>query len=303
MKRRSGNNLKQTQGYTGHEASRAQPISQGPVMPIGGAEEKDGYGETILNRFVELAGGASARIAIIPTASEEPEESGKRYIEVFRQLGVKNVDWLRVAERDDANSDEALGLLMNATGIFITGGDQGRLVSHLAGTRAMECIRQRNASGVIVAGTSAGASILPAHMMNGGTGIGGNSNGATARKGMVEFIAGFGLLKDVIVDQHFSERGRLGRLLAAFAASPGLLAIGLDEDTAVLIDGKGVLEVLGSEMVTIVDGRNTRSDYFEREIGEVLTIANSSLHVLAAGRRFDLNTRQLITGESEETHT
>ncbi len=294
--------MPQTQRHSGNKASHGQAISHGPVMPIGGAEEKDGYGETILNRFVELAGGASARIVIIPTASEEPEEAGKQYIAVFRKLGVKDADWLRVAEREDANSDEVLGLLENATGIFITGGDQGRLVSHLAGTRAMECIRQRNASGVIVAGTSAGASILPAHMMNGGTGIVGNSNGAAARKGMVEFIAGFGLLQDVIVDQHFSERGRLGRLLTAFAASPGLLAIGLDEDTAVLIDGDGVLEVLGSEMATIVDGRNTRSDYFEREIGEVLTIANSSLHVLAAGRKFDLNSRQLITDASGETN-
>jgi cyanophycinase len=269
-------------------------------MPIGGAEDKDGDGdEEILLRFLDLAGGDGARIAIIPTASEEPEEAGQRYVEIFRKLGAKEVDWLRVTEREDANSDDALQLLEDATGIFITGGDQGRLVTLLAGTRAMECIRERNANGVIVAGTSAGASILPAHMMNGGTGVGGNSNEATARKGMVDFVAGFGLLQDVIVDQHFSERGRLGRLLAAFAANPGLLAVGLDEDTAALINPDGTLEVLGSEMVTIVDGRNTTSDYNEREIGEVLTITNSSLHVLAAGRRFDLNTRQAIADEED----
>jgi cyanophycinase len=168
------------------------------------------------------------------------------------------------------------------------------LVRFLVGTLVMECIRMRNADGVIVAGTSAGASIVPAHVMAGGTGVGGNSNDAAARKGMVDVVAGFGLLQDMIIDQHFSQRGRLGRLLAAFAANPGLLGIGLDEDTAVLIDREGTLEVLGSNMVTIVDGRDTVSDYFDREEGEILTITGSSLHVLASGRRFDADARRAI---------
>jgi cyanophycinase len=268
-------------------------------MPIGGAEEKDGHGEgeSILSRFVALAGGGKARIAIIPTASEDADEAGQRYVAVFGKLGAREADWLRVSEREDANGDEAVQCIEQATGIFITGGDQKTLVTLLAGTRVMECIRECNARGVVVAGTSAGASILPANMMSGGTGVGGNSNDAAARKGMVEFVAGFGLLQDIIVDQHFSERGRMGRLLTAFAASPGLLGIGLDEDTAVQIDRDGTLEVLGSGMVTIVDGRDTISDYFEREPGEVLTITKSSLHVLAPGRRFDLNTRQAILPE------
>ena len=106
---------------------------------------------------------------------------------------------------------------------------------------------------------------------------------------MVELVAGFGLLQDVIVDQHFSQRGRMGRLLAVFAANPGLLGIGLDEDTAVLIDREGILEVLGSNMVTIVDGRDATSDYYEREVGEVLTVVRSSLHVLGPGRHFNLS--------------
>jgi cyanophycinase len=167
-------------------------------------------------------------------------------------------------------------------------------VALLAGTLVMESIRLRNAEGIVVAGTSAGASIVSAHLMSGGTGLAGNSNDAAARKGMVELVAGFGLLQDVIVDQHFSQRGRMGRLLSVFAGTPGLIGIGLDEDTAVLIDREGMLEVLGSNMVTIVDGRNTISDYFEREEGEVLSITGSSLHVLAGGRRFDLDARQAI---------
>ena len=111
---------------------------------------------------------------------------------------------------------------------------------------------------------------------------------------MVELVAGFGLLQDIIVDQHFSERGRMGRLLSVYAANPGLLSVGLDEDTAVVIDREGILEVLGSGMVTIVDGRNAKSDYFERKVGEVLTVADSHLFVLGPGRRFDLKTRHAI---------
>ncbi len=268
-------------------------MSQGPVMPIGGAEETEPGGE-VLGRFVELAGGKNARIAIVPTASDDPQRSGEGYAKLFRELGAKKADWLRVEQRADANTEEALALLREATGIYITGGDQARLVRLLVGTLVMECIRMRNADGVIVAGTSAGASILSALMMAGGTGIGGDSNGAAARKGMVDVVAGFGLLQDIIIDQHFSQRGRMGRLLSVFAGTPGLVGIGLDEDTAVLIDREGTLEVLGSNMVTIVDGRDTVSDYFDREEGEVLTITGSSLHVLSGGRQFDLDVRQVI---------
>ncbi len=184
---------------------------QGPVMPIGGAEDKDGDGgEAVLQRFVDLAGGKRARIAVIPTASEEPELMGQQYVEVFGRLGAKATDVLEIRERSDANANPALELLGGASGIFITGGAQEHLVSLLAGTLAMECIRLRNAEGIVVAGTSAGASILASHALLGGTGLAGNSSSAAARKSMVELVAGFGLLQDIIIDQHFSERGRRG---------------------------------------------------------------------------------------------
>ena len=270
-------------------------VCQGPVMPIGGAEEKDvDGGKEVLERFVALAGGKKAQIVVVPTASETPEEMGQEYIDVFGKMGAKSVDVLDIKEREDANADPALGMLGEATGIFMIGGAQARLVALIGGTLAMECIRLRNAEGVVVAGTSAGASILASHMMLGGTGLAGNSGSAAARKHMVELVAGFRLLQDIIVDQHFSQRGRMGRLLAAYAANPGLLGVGLDEDTAVLIDREGMLEVLGTGMVTIVDGRNATSDYFEREVGEVLTVVDSHLFVLGPGRRFDLDTRRPI---------
>ena len=274
-------------------STEARRICQGPVMPIGGAEDK-GQGGEILQRFVALAGNSSARIAIVPTASEEADETGEQYVGVFRELGVAAADWLRIAQRSDANGEDAVRMLSEATGIYITGGDQARLVALMAGTEAMETIRLCNAKGVVVAGTSAGASILPAHLMSGDNPLPHNSNDAAARKGMVELVAGFGLLQDIIIDQHFSQRGRLGRLMTVYAANPGLLGVGLDEDTAVLITEDGTLEVLGSSMVTIVDGRNAVSDYYEREVGEVLTVVDSHLFVLGPGRRFDLDTRRPI---------
>jgi cyanophycinase len=272
-------------------------VTQGPVMPIGGAEETEPGGE-ILERFIDLAGGKKARIAIIPTASDDPQRSGEGYATLFCEMGAREADWLRVERREDANAEPAITLLREATGIYITGGDQARLVRLLVGTLVMECIRMRNADGVIVAGTSAGASILSALMMAGGTGVGGNSNGSAARKGMVDVVAGFGLLQDIIIDQHFSQRGRMGRLLSVFAGTPGLIGIGLDEDTAVLINREGTLETLGSNMVTIVDGRNTISDFFDRQDGEVLSITGSSLHALARGRLFDVDARQAVGMET-----
>ncbi len=270
-------------------------LRQGPVMPIGGAEDKElGSEGEVLERFLELAGGSAARIVVIPTASRVADEVGSDYQKIFGEMGASGVDVLQVEERLDANEPPALDLLGEATGIYISGGDQSRLVSLLAGTKTMEMIRMRNAEGIIVAGTSAGASILSSHMLVGGSGRAGQSGTASAKKGMVDMVAGFGLLQDMIIDQHFSQRGRMGRLLSAFAANPGLLGIGLDEDTAVEIGQDGCLEVLGSGMVTIIDGRNSTSDYFEREDGEVLTVIDSHLFVLGPGRRFDLDSRRPV---------
>src|SRR3954463_3508027 len=119
-------------------------VTQGPVMPIGGAEETEPGGE-ILERFIELAGGKKAQISTIPTASDDPQRSGEGYAALFREMGAKEADWLRIELREDANSEEALSLLRESTGIFITGGDQSRLVELLVGTLVMECIRMRNA--------------------------------------------------------------------------------------------------------------------------------------------------------------
>lgn len=262
-------------------------------MPIGGGEDRTDESD-VHNRFVELAGGGDARIVVIPTASEHADQTAKDFIALFKKLGVADATDLKIDSRDDANSDESVALIEQATGVFISGGAQARLVAFLVGTRSMECLRMRNAEGVVVAGTSAGASVVASHMILGGTGIAGNSSDAAARRSMVEIVAGLGLLQDVIVDQHFSQRGRMGRLLTVFAGNPGLVAIGLDEDTAVVVNRDGILETLGSGMVTIIDGRQAISDYFDRKPGEVLTVSRSSLHVLGPGQRFGLDERRWI---------
>ena len=276
-------------GATESATRMTRQICQGTMMPIGGAEDKEGA-KVVLSRFVELAGGKDARIAVIPTASEEPDK-GAQYEALFHELGAAHVGVLQVERRQDTEDEAVLAPLRDATGIYITGGDQGRLVEVIVGTPVMDCIRERSNSGALVGGTSAGASILGAHMPTPGDG---ESGTATPRKGIVELVAGFGLVQDILIDQHFSQRGRIGRLLALFAANPGLVALGLDEDTAAVITPDGMLEVVGTNSLTILNGRHVRSDYFDRDDGEVLTVVDSTVHILAAGRRFDLNSHQPV---------
>jgi cyanophycinase len=255
-------------------------------MPIGGAEERSPHG-VILNTFVDLCGGEDARIMIVPTASSEPD-TGEVYVDVFSKIGAKSVEIARIDSREDADSDELLVRLSEMTGVFITGGDQSRLNKLVVGTRFAETLRECNSEGMVVAGTSAGASIVGAHMMAGGI------SEAPPHKGMVEMVAGFGLLQDIIIDQHFSQRGRVSRLLVTFAGNPGLIAFGVDENTAIVVSSDGMAKAIGEGSVTVVDGRNVYSDYHDIEEGQVLTITGSHIHVLAPGRIFHMNRRVIL---------
>jgi cyanophycinase len=181
-----------------------------------------------------------------------------------------------------------LASLRQATGIFMTGGNQMRLSALVGGTRVAQLIRQRNDAGAIVAGTSAGASILSSHMVAFGT------SGETPRFRMAQMIAGFGLVPELIIDQHFRQRDRIGRLLSLVALNPGLLGVGVDEDTAVLINAENVLEIVGRHSVTIVDGHEMYSDAYQVKGHEGITISGAKLHVLTPGRRFDLVSRTLL---------
>jgi cyanophycinase len=255
-------------------------------MAIGGAEDKLDD-KLILATFVQLAGGRDARIAIVPTASSI-ESAGVRYKALFLGLGASDAEVVFLADRADADGDEAVDLLQDATGIFLTGGNQLRLAAIVGGTRLAKMVKERNAAGAIVAGTSAGASILSSHMVAYG------ASGSTPRHRMAQMVAGFGLVPEIIVDQQFRQRDRIGRLLSMVAANPGLLGVGVDEDTAALFDPAGSMEVIGRHSVTIVDGSRMYSDVFRIKGHAGITVSNAILHVLTPGHRFDLTTRRLL---------
>ncbi len=258
--------------------------TRGPLMAIGGAEDT-AHDRVILRRFVALAGGEAARIAIVPTASSI-EEAGQRYKAVFLTLGAATAEVSYIADRAAAFEPATTAPLAEATGIFLTGGNQMRLAAILGGSPVEAAIHARHAAGATVAGTSAGASILSRHMV--AVGAGGNG----PRQRMAQLAAGFGLIDGVIIDQHFRQRDRIGRLLSLIALNPGQLGLGIDEDTAALIDAAGLLEVLGRGTVIIVDGQRMTSDIAQQQIDRPLNVADATLHALAHGARYDLATRR-----------
>ena len=218
---------------------------RGFIIPIGGAEERLREG-AILRRFIEHAGGPEARVAVIPTASRRPE-AGQEYDTLFRAMGVAAVKVLRLDQRAEAEDPAALTAIAESTGVFLTGGDQLRLSTTLGGTGVARLLRRRNAAGVPIAGTSAGASFLSEHMIARG------QEGSTPRADMVALAPGLGLTNRMIIDQHFRQRDRLGRLLTALAYNPFAIGIGLDEDTAAFFGPDDRIEVVGSGAITVVD--------------------------------------------------
>jgi cyanophycinase len=258
---------------------------RGYVIPIGGAEERTGS-MRVLRRFATLCGGRRARIVIIPTASGLAD-TGERYIEIFGKIGVKHAVSLPIAERADAERSEYIEQLDNATGIFITGGNQLRLSTILGGTLVAQKVRRLNAAGVHVAGTSAGAAIMPEHMIAGG------SMGLSPRADGVNLAPGLGLTNAVIIDQHFSQRDRLGRLLTAVSYNPFLMGVGIDEDTALFIGPDHVCEIEGSGSVTIIDPEHLSYSSMDRaKKNESLSLLDLKLHILSRGCHFDIHERK-----------
>ncbi|HEX9950351.1 MAG TPA: cyanophycinase [Rubricoccaceae bacterium] len=263
---------------------------RGFIMPIGGAENKVGD-RAILRRFVEFAGGSDARIAVIPTASEMAD-TGDFYAALFHDLGAAHVDVLPMTERAHAQRADYLTAVQQSTGIFITGGNQLRLSTILGGTPLSQAIRRRNAAGVPVAGTSAGAAIMPEHMIAGG------EPGATPTADGVLLAPGLGLTNRLIIDQHFRQRDRLGRLLSAVSFNPFAVGVGLDEDTALCLGPDGSFEVYGSGAVTIVDpGDLVYSSMDTAVAGEPINLIGLNLHILGAGGRFDTTSRYAFAPE------
>ncbi|MEE8147621.1 MAG: cyanophycinase [Longimicrobiales bacterium] len=258
---------------------------EGFIILIGGAEEKIGDAR-ILSSFVHLCGDDDAHIAIIPTASEL-DDQGSKYEEVFRRVGVKSARALPFKVREDCEREDWLEELEQADGIFMTGGNQLRLSTIIGGTPVARAIRDASARGVHVAGTSAGAGFMSEHMIAFG------GEGLLPRAGLVTMAPGLGLTNRVVVDHHFAERARLGRLMTALGLNPFAVGLGLDEDTAAFIGPDDVLNVVGSGSVTLVDPTDIEySNLYSRADGEPVCLVNVRVHFLVDGWSFDLNTRE-----------
>jgi cyanophycinase len=257
----------------------------GTLMAIGGAEDKVRE-RVILRAFVEAAGGPDANLVVLATASELAE-TGDRYASLFESMHADTVEVLRVRSREDAleAGSGVLDLLEFASGLFITGGSQLRISAALGGTAIADTIRRRHAAGMVVAGTSAGAAILAEHMISMG------DSGATPRRRLVQMAKGLGLTPDLVVDQHFRQRDRLGRLVTALSYNPEPLGVGVDEDTAAVIQDD-TLRVIGSGAVTVIDASGLRyTDCPEVRRGQPLALLGLKLDFLTAGCRYDLRRR------------
>ncbi|MFV1987796.1 MAG: cyanophycinase [Gemmatimonadota bacterium] len=261
-------------------------MNRGYTIPIGGAEEKL-RDPAILERFVEVCGGRDARIAIIPTASSLPD-TGARYERVFHGLGVSLTRVLPFETRADCDDPRWLRRLERADGVFLTGGNQLKLSTTIGGTGVAEIIRRRNAEdGLHVAGTSAGAAVMSEHMIAFG------AEGPTPRADSVTLAPGLGLAPDFIIDQHFRQRDRLGRLLTAIAYNPRLVGVGLDEDTAAFIAPDGTLTVRGSGAITIVDPSDLEYSSMDSALqSESVCVLNVRIHVLTEGATYDVKARR-----------
>ncbi|MEV5966453.1 cyanophycinase [Kribbella sp. NPDC051952] len=259
----------------------------GALFAIGGAEDKLKK-RTVLQEFVEAAGGPKARIVVVPTASALGPDVIDVYRALFAALGAATVVGVRPENREDADDPAFLEPLSDATGIFMTGGNQLKLAGVVTGTAFGRAVTAAHARGAAVGGTSAGASILAEHMIAFGR------SGATPRQRMSQLAGGLGLVQGAIVDQHFAQRNRYGRLLSLVAQSPGLLGIGIDEDTAAVFRGNH-LEVVGRGAVTIFDGSRLTSNAHYAGRAEPILASGVVLHVLPSTSTFDLQARVLLS--------
>ena len=265
-------------------------------MIIGGAEDKLRK-RTILQEFVRAAGGLDARIAVIPTASSIGAEVTGVYDALFRREGAVDVFAVRPESREEAHDQRLLAAIEGATGVFMTGGNQLKLSSIVCGTPLGDAIVAAHRRGIVVAGTSAGASIQSSHMLAFG------GPGSTPKQRMTQMAAGLGLFDSAVIDQHFDQRNRYGRLLMIVSQSPQLLGIGVDEDTAAVVTpdhrGHDVLRVLGRGAVTVMDPANIVTNAHEAQRSAPILASGVVLHLLPAGAVFDLTSRSLLPQQTE----
>jgi cyanophycinase len=256
---------------------------EGPLIIVGGHEDKEGD-KIILKAVAERLNGG--RLVIATIASHEPEGYFETYQKAFADLGVTDLVELYIEDRAEAHEAAKLDLLDGAAGVFFSGGDQLRISSQIGDTPIEALIREIWRAGGVLAGTSAGASVMSDTMMVRG------SSAETHRIGDLQMAPGLGLVRDTIIDQHFAERGRIGRLLGAVAQSPRVLGVGIDEDTAIVLQGDD-FKVIGSGAVYVVDAAGvSASNIAEARVEHALSIFDVRLHVLTSGDGLNLTTRR-----------
>ena len=285
-----------------HNFFKQFSMPKGFLIAVGGAENKgeeakvrknrlDFFSEGILKQIVELAGKKTQpKIELITTASSIPDEIAQVYKKAFKRLGCEEVGHLRLRSREEADNKKLLERLEKCNCILFSGGDQLRLCSALGGTQFIKMVEDRYYDEhFVIAGTSAGAAAMSNTMI-----CGGNENRAFM-KGEVELNIGFGLLQNVIIDTHFDARGRFGRLVQAIAAQPGAIGIGLDEDTAVIVEKGSRIRAIGSSSVVVVDGSHVQCNNIASiKTGMPLSISNVSVHVMSHSDMFDLTSREFM---------
>jgi cyanophycinase len=260
-----------------------------PIMIIGGAEDKvNGCG--ILTAFFESAGGKLATIGIIPCASQEQAVLGDRYCQIFQGMGVQQVQVLDIRLPKECDEERWLNVVENCTGIFVTGGDQQRLCDLIGGGKFIESIKERIQLGkLVLAGTSAGAAMMGERMISGG------SSGEFPNRSLVDLTDGLGFVPELLVDQHFSNRNRMARLMSAIAAYPDKLGIGIDEDTCAAFSDDGTFEVLGKGTITVIDPRElTHTNYLETGENSPISLHKLTVHVLSQGDRYHYQHRSVL---------
>lgn len=270
-------------------APTPQGGQRGPLFAIGGAEDTNGA-QRILRHFWNLAGGSQARIVILPTASaEERAYAGQQHYQLFDAMMPACVEILPVFDRQDGFDPGLMARLEDATAVFLAGGNQLRFSAVLGGTPLAQALRRLHAGGLLVGGTSAGAAVLCEHMIAFG------EQGSVPQQRMMNFAPGLGLTNRLIIDQHFSQRLRTGRLLAATAYNPFLLGVGIDEDTAIVIDANNRFQVIGQHSVVVIDA-STMAYTDIHKIDEIKPVAllGITLHILIDGYGFDIDKRQPI---------
>ncbi len=259
----------------------------GQLIIIGGGEDKEGECK-ILREFIRRAGGRDARIAVMTVATSLPGEVGLEYRDLFEKLGADIVDIVDTERREDASYSRNLEIIESATGVFFTGGDQARITEVLKDSELDDLLHQKFERGLVIAGTSAGAAMMPDIMIVEGDGE------TNPRLDSVTLEPGMGFLPQVAIDQHFSQRGRLGRFISALIQQPAVLGFGIDEDTAIAVDGDEI-EVIGEGAVTIVDVANLSHTNLKESLNdEALAICGAKLHILPNGYRFSLKQRDCL---------